>query len=76
MTLWFENKFGEEREIAKVNTWEDVYKEINNFIEECNKRNRKEFVVYYFRVWQRDDSRYCIDVGSHTEFFITDVPYK
>lgn len=81
MTLWFENQIGQEREIAQVNTWEDVYKAIDDFIEQCNKKKMESkekprlFKRYYSRIWQRGDSRYCIDVGSHTEFFITDLPY-
>lgn len=79
MTLWFENKYEEEREIAKVNTWEDISKEINKFINKCNERNRaggaKEFKSYYMRTWKQEDGRYRIDVGSYSEFFITDLSY-
>jgi hypothetical protein len=80
MTLWFENSYGQEREIAQVNTWQGVYREIDKFITECNERNRadgaKEFKTYYTRIWQQEDGRWRIDVGSHSEFFITDVPYN
>lgn len=77
MTLWFENHNGEEREIAQVNTWSDIWKAIDKFIEECNTRKPKDaksFVSYYSRVWQSGE-RWKIDVGSHTEFFYTDLPY-
>lgn len=78
MKLWFENVWEEERVIAEVENWEDINREINKFIDECNERNRahgaKEFRSYYIRTWQQEDGRIRIDVGSHSEFFITDVP--
>ena len=77
MTLWFENNYGEEREIAQVNTWGDVWQSINKFIDDCNARKpkgAKPFKSYYSRVWQ-EGARWKIDVGSHTEFFYTDIPY-
>ena len=79
MKLWFENVWEEERVIAEVENWEDVNREINKFIDVCNERNRthgvKEFKSYYIRTWQQEDGRIRIDVGSHSEFFITDVPF-
>lgn len=77
MTLWFENHNGEEREIAQVNTWSDIWQAIDKFIEECNAQKPKgtnPFVSYYSRVWKSGE-RWKIDVGSHTEFFYTDLPY-
>ena len=77
MTLWFENHNGEEREIAQVNTWDDVWQSINKFIDDCNARKPKganPFKSYYSRVWQSGE-RWKIDVGSHTEFFYTDLPF-
>lgn len=77
MTLWFENHNGEEQVIAQVNTWNDIWQAIDKFIEECNARKPKganPFVSYYSRVWQSGE-RWKIDVGSHTEFFYTDLPY-
>lgn len=89
MTLWFENHDGVEREIAQVNTWQDVHTEIDKFIEQCNQNKIKQskeiygndydeskvhfFKSYYTRIWQQEDRRYRLDVGSHTEFFITDL---
>jgi hypothetical protein len=90
--LWFENNEGKERLIAAVETWKDVYHCIDEFIKQCNdnkvqrskeiyKENFDEskvqlFKSYYTRVWRQEDGRWRIDVGSHTEFFITDVPYE
>ena len=90
--LWFKNSEGKERLIAAVANWSDVYKCINQFIDQCNQNKivqSKEiygadydeskvrfFKSYYTRVWQQEDGRCCIDVGSHTEFFITDLTYE
>lgn len=90
--LWFENSEGKERLIAAVDNWDDIHKCINQFIEQCNHNKilqSKEiygdrydeskvqlFKSYYTRIWRQEDERWRIDVGSHTEFFITDVPYK
>lgn len=38
MKLWFENSEGQERLIADCNTWQDVDKAIDVFIENCNSR--------------------------------------
>ena len=91
-SLWFENHNGEERLIARVENWKEINQSINDFINQCNqnKINRMKemhgkdydeskvplFKSYYNRVWQQKDGRYRIDVGSHTEFFITDVPME
>lgn len=69
-----------------VATWEEVEQVINDFIRQCNnnkinqaKHFYKErydeskvnlFKRYYTRVWEQEDGRTKIDVGSHTEFFI------
>ena len=90
--LWFENSAGQERLIAAVDNWNDIYQCIEAFIKQCNenkiqrskeiyKENFDEskvqlFKSYYTRVWRQEDGRWRIDVGSHTEFFITDVPYE
>jgi hypothetical protein len=76
MTLWFQNSQGKERKIATVNNWPEVWKEIDNFIQECNKHNTKPFKSYYSRVWTEDNGISIIDVGSHTEFFKTDLKYE
>ena len=90
--LWFENHEGNERLIATVDNWNDIHRCINEFIKQCNESKilrSKElyganydeskvhlFKSYYTRVWRQEDGRWRIDVGSHTEFFITDVPYE
>ena len=89
--LWFENRKGKERLIAAVETWEDIYRCIDEFIKQCNHSKivqSKEiygkdfdeskvnlFKRYYTRIWKQEDGRYCIDVGSHSEIFITDLEY-
>ena len=74
MKLWFRNSYDEERIIAEnCDNLEDVCTAIQNFIDECNKRkspNQRPFVSYYKRLWRQEDGRTCIDVGSHSEFFI------
>ena len=75
--LWFENSNGIERLIAAVDNWQDVYRCIDEFIKQCNehKPKDKQFKSYYTRIWKEGD-RMKIDVGSHTEFFYTDLPYE
>lgn len=67
-------------------TWVEVNQAIDEFIKRCNinKTNARKryygedydpaydrpFVRHYTRVWEQKDGRTCIDVGSHTEFFI------
>ena len=90
--LWFENSEGKERLIAAPSDWHGVQHCINEFIKQCNHNKilqSKEiygayfdkskvplFKSYYTRVWRQEDGRWRIDVGSHTEFFITDVPHE
>ena len=63
MRLYFQNKYGKERLIAKPKTVKECYEKIDKFLEEHN------FKSYYTRV---NDGENCIwlDVGSHTEFFL------
>ena len=78
MTLWFQNSQGKERKIATVNNWPEVWKEIHKFIDECNARkpkHTKPFKSYYSRIWNEGEYA-IIDVGSHTEFFKTDLKYE
>ena len=75
MKLWFENSWGNERVIAEnCNSWVAVNKEIDKFIDNCNKDKPtdQQFHRYYTRCWQIPDGRMKFDVGSHTEFFIWD----
>lgn len=91
--LWFENADGEERVIDKnADTWEEVNKDIAEFIKQCNQKKIDSakitfgdafdeskvnlFKWYYTRVWAQEDGRTRIDVGSHTEFFIWEGKYQ
>lgn len=75
-----------------ANTWKEVNQVIDEFIHQCNinKSNIRKhiygdaydptydqpFIRYYTRVWEQEDGRTCIDVGSHTEFFIWEGEYS
>ena len=62
MKLYFEDRFGREREIAEVADQAAAMKEIKNFLDKYNYKS------YYTRYWTRDGVT-TFDVGSHTEFF-------
>ena len=73
MTLWFENRFGEARIIAKCANKDEVYRAIDNFIKQANAKKPKgatPFKSYYIRTWEQNDKTWY-DVGSHVEFFYT-----
>ena len=76
-TLWFQNSQGLEREIAKVNNFDEVFSEIDKFIEKCNTGRpiEKQFKRYYVRVYE-EEGRTKLDVGSWSEFFYTDLKYE
>ena len=91
MKLWFEDVNRQERLIANCETWEDVDKTIDNFIQSCNNSKIeaaieiyddfdlskvKLFHRYYTRCWKQEDDRTRIDVGSHSEFFIWEGQYE
>lgn len=75
-----------------ANTWAEVNQAIDEFIARCNHnktnaRKRaygvaynpaydKPFVRYYTRIWQQEDGRWRIDVGSHSEFFLWEGNYE
>lgn len=63
MKLFFQNSKGKERLIAEPSNREEVYKEVNKFLDDHN------FKSYYTRVWE-ENGRLVLDVGSYTEFFI------
>lgn len=75
--LIFENSYGDERVIAECKDFKDAMKAINAFILTCNRNNPKDrqFKSYYTRSWE-ENGRTKIDVGSHTEFFYIDPPFK
>lgn len=66
MKLYFENSYGQRRVIAEPQTDDEAWKEIHKF---CEERN---FVIHYVREWRDPAGLKWYDVGSHTEFFITD----
>ena len=62
MKLYFEDRFGREREIAEVADQAAAMQEINKFLDAHNYKS------YYTRYWTRNGVT-TFDVGSHTEFF-------
>ena len=74
-----------------ASTWVEVNQAIKEFINRCNINKHtaakqiygdqydpskvNEFKWYYTRVWEQEDGRTKIDVGSHTEFFIWEGKY-
>lgn len=62
MKLFFQNKYGKERLIAKPKTVKECYEEIDKFLDEHN------FTSYYTRI-NCGENCIWLDVGSHTEFF-------
>lgn len=69
----FKSSRGEERYIDTVcdtgnftdGGFSNCYKIMNNYIKKINPN----YKIYYTRIWQQPDGRYCVDVGSHSEFF-------
>ena len=65
--LWFKRSNGEEVFLTMVDSKEELFARINEFLAE------KNYHAPYMRTWLNDDdTRTIIDVGSHTEFFIYD----
>ncbi len=62
MTLFFENMFGEKREISRPDTMEDGRKEMMSFLD------KHDFISPYWRANESNGDLW-IDVGSHSEFF-------
>lgn len=70
--MYFLSK-GEKRKIATVETVDDVYKVIQQFIDDANEKWGNNFQWYYTRVmYDKDTNETIYDVGSHTEFFVVD----
>lgn len=65
MTLYFQSSNGNRRELGEYTTKKDIYKKINNFLEEHNYKS------YYTHIWREGDEVW-IDVGSWSEFFIVE----
>lgn len=74
--LIFRNSRNQERVIAEVHNYQDIWKAIDNFILECNTKwpKKNPFKRYYTRVWN-EDGRAKFDVGSWSEFFYLDCPW-
>ena len=65
MKVYFLDSYNNKRELAEVQTKQEVWSVINNFLEERNYKS------YYTRMWYEDNVTW-IDVGSHSEFFLVD----
>lgn len=61
----FQNSKGIEREIGTATNDDAAWKIISDFLKE------KNYKKYYVRQWV-EGNRTFFDVGSHTEFFITE----
>lgn len=64
MILYFRDKHGDSREIARgLKSAEEAFPIINKFL------NERNFKCYYIRTWI-ENGELWFDVGSHSEFFI------
>lgn len=71
-SMYFLNEKGR-RKIATVETVDDVYKVIQQFIDDANEKWGNNFQWYYTRVlYNKETNETAYDVGSHTEFFVVD----
>ena len=72
MKVLFEDRYGRYRELADVQTKQEVNKTIVDFL------NAHNFKSYYTRNWVHEtkDGKWHVmyDVGSHSEFFC--VPFE
>lgn len=73
MKLYFENTYGNARQIATCKNETEVIQNIHKFINMCNenKPKSKQFKSFYTRTWT-ENGKTWYDVGSHTEFFYTE----
>lgn len=71
LKLIFKSHYGKEREIAKPKTYNEIFDEINKFLEECNAKRTDgtSFKMHYVKMHVHEQRCLCIDVGSWTEFF-------
>jgi hypothetical protein len=74
MKLIFENSYGKERVIANPKNREEVFDEINKFVDECNAKRTdgRPFKIYYINMYMVED-RLKMDIGSHTEFMYVEL---
>lgn len=66
MVLLFQNSQGKERVIAEPTNKREVIEEINKFLDEHNYKS------YYMNVYEYEEGKLRIDVGSWSEFFLVD----
>ena len=74
MKLYFRNSYGHMRELCQIDdtrtskqVTSEIMREIRQF---CKER---KFHIYYTRIWDvPSENRTMFDVGSHTEFFVTE----
>ena len=62
MKVYFENSWGEKREIGRGDNEKGAFEIIKDFLSAHN------FISYYTRYWE-ENGYLKVDVGSHTEFF-------
>ena len=77
--IYFKNSKGKETLIDRVQdiggtdtgAFSNSFKAITEYIKKINPN----YKIFYTRMWEVGD-RYCVDVGSHTEFFYIeeDIP--
>lgn len=65
MKVYFRDSHGKKRLLKEVETKEDAWKVMQNFMDDHN------FKCYYARLWFEDGYTW-FDVGSHTEYFLVD----
>lgn len=65
MKVYFKDSHGKKRLLKEVETKEDVWKVIQEFLDD------HDFTSYYTRLWFTDGYTW-FDVGSHTEYFLVD----
>lgn len=65
MNVYFRDSHGNKRLLKYVDTKEQVWGVIKNFLDDHN------FTSYYTRTWFANGYTWY-DVGSHTEFFLVD----
>lgn len=77
MTLYFLDSNCKEHEIGPVSLvkGELASESLYGLIEEDLETRKPDFTSHYCRMWWDDHSRFWVDFGSHTEFYIAHEPY-
>ena len=63
MKLMFKDSQDRERFVASVNTEQEAYKQMTDYVKSLNPN----FKIHYVRSWGENPK--VFDVGSHSEFF-------